>query len=196
MAGFIAVIIVNVFLRYARHIRLSVHALQIEMSLTRALFRLVVTAVRRRLSTHSFFTTRRLLFLSLVFSSVLPAIAQRVPVTEKELPNGMRLLLVERHDDPTIAGGWVAHVGSANERPGITGIAHLFEHMMFKGTPTIGTKDFKQDQEIIAEQERVREQIRQEEAKMRLAYRRGEIADMLNPDNKTDRLKDLEKRFA
>ena len=36
---------------------------------------------------------------------------------------------------PAVAAGWVAHVGSANERPGITGIAHLFEHMMFKGTP-------------------------------------------------------------
>ncbi len=124
------------------------------------------------------------------------ASAQRVPVTEKTLPNGMRILLVERHDDPTVAGGWVAHVGSANERPGITGIAHLFEHMMFKGTTTIGTKDYKQDQQIIAEQEQVREQIRKEEAKMRAAYRRGEIDDMLKPENKTERLKELEKQFA
>jgi len=108
----------------------------------------------------------------------------------------MRLLLVQRHDDPTVAGGWVAHVGSSNERPGITGIAHLFEHMMFKGTPTIGTKDYQKDQQVIAEQEQVREQIRQEEAKMREAYRRGEIDDMLKPENKTERLKELEKTFA
>ena len=74
---------------------------------------------------------------------LLPLRAQQVPVVEKHLANGMRLLLVERHDEPTIAGGWVAHVGSSNERLGITGIAHLFEHMMFKGTPTIGTKDYK-----------------------------------------------------
>ena len=76
--------------------------------------------------------------------------AQKVPVIEKSLPNGMTLLMVERHDDPTIAGGWVAHVGSANERPGITGIAHLFEHMMYKGTPTLDTKDYKKDLKIIA----------------------------------------------
>jgi hypothetical protein len=51
----------------------------------------------------------------------LPSLqAQRVPVVEKELANGMRLLLVERHDEPTVAGGWVAHVGSSNERPGMT----------------------------------------------------------------------------
>ena len=121
---------------------------------------------------------------------------QRVPVIEATLPNGMKVLMVERHDDPTVAGGWVAHAGSANERPGMTGIAHLFEHMMFKGTPTIGTTDYRQDKEIIAEQEKVREQIRKEEAKMRAAYRRGEIDDLLKPESKTERLKELEKTFA
>jgi predicted Zn-dependent peptidase len=107
----------------------------------------------------------------------------------------MRLLLVERHDDPTIAGGWVAHVGSANERPGITGTAHLFEHMMFKGTPTLGTKDYPKDLEIIAEQERVRGEMRPEEAKVRAAFRRGEIDDLFKPENQTPRYKELAKRF-
>lgn len=137
----------------------------------------------------------RLLVASLALVPGFPLFAQKVPVVEKILSNGQRLLLVERHDDPTVAGGWVAHVGSANERPGITGIAHLFEHMMFKGTPTLGTKDYKKDLEIMAQQEKVREQIRQEEAKMRAAYRRGEIDDLLKPENKTARLRDLEKRF-
>src|SRR5512143_2204239 len=100
-----------------------------------------------------------------------PLRAQKVPVVEKQLPNGMRVLLVERHDEPSVAGGWVAHVGSSNERPGITGTAHLFEHMMFKGTRTIGTKDYARDQEIIVAQERVREQMRQEESKMREEWR-------------------------
>jgi predicted Zn-dependent peptidase len=122
--------------------------------------------------------------------------AQKVPVVETNLANGMRLLMVERHDDPTIAGGWVAHVGSANERPGITGIAHLFEHMMFKGTPTIGTKDYKKDLQIINEQEKIREEMRKEEAKMRRAYRNGEIDDLLKPENKTTRMKELDKQFA
>ena len=107
----------------------------------------------------------------------------------------MRLLLVERHDDPTIAGGWVAHVGSANERPGITGIAHLFEHMMFKGTPTIGTKDYKKDLKIIDAQEKLREQMRQEEAAMRAAWRRGEMEDLQRPESKSERYKELEKQF-
>ncbi len=128
--------------------------------------------------------------------AVLPLGAQQVPVLEKSLSNGMKLLMVARHDDPAVAGGWVAHVGSANERPGITGIAHLFEHMMFKGTPTIGTTNYQRDLEIIAEQEKLRDAMRAEEAKMRGAYRRGEIEDLQKPENKTARYQELEKKFT
>jgi predicted Zn-dependent peptidase len=103
--------------------------------------------------------------------------------------------MVERHDDPTVAGGWVAHVGSANERPGITGIAHLFEHMMFKGTPTIGTKNYRKDLQIIADQEKLRDEMRKEEATMRAAWRRGDIDDLQKPESKTARYKELETRF-
>ena len=133
--------------------------------------------------------------MGLLFLWALPLQAQKVPVVEKHLANGMRLLLVERHDEPTVAGGWVAHVGSSNERLGMTGIAHLFEHMMFKGTPTIGTKNYQRDLEIIAAQERIRDEMRQEERKMRVAYRHGEIDDLLKPENKTPRYRELEKEF-
>lgn len=136
------------------------------------------------------------LLLGTFFVVVLsPLHAQKIPVIEKQLDNGMKLLIVKRQDEPTIAGGWVAHVGSANERPGITGIAHLFEHMMFKGTPTIGTKDYKKDLKIIAEQERIRTEMRKEEEKMRAAYRRGEIDDLYKPENRTARWLELNKRF-
>ena len=141
--------------------------------------------------------TRKILVLLLVLGGIAhaPVHAQKIPVVEKQLANGMKLLLVERHDEPTVAGGWVAHVGSANERPGMTGIAHLFEHMMFKGTPTIGTKNYKNDLKIIAEQERIRAEMRKEEEKMRAAYRRGEIDDLHKPENKTARWLELNKRF-
>lgn len=138
----------------------------------------------------------RSLFLPLVaFAFAATACAQQIPVVEKTLPNGFKLLLVERHDAPSISGGFVVKVGSANERPGITGIAHLFEHMMFKGTPTLGTKDAKRDLELIAEQERVRSGMRDEEAKMRAALRRGLVDDITSPESKTDRYKELEAEF-
>ena len=59
-----------------------------------------------------------------------------VPVETFELANGMTVLLVQRPELTTVSAGWVAHVGSANERPGITGMSHFFEHMMFKGSET------------------------------------------------------------
>ena len=137
----------------------------------------------------------RLLPLLVVLAACEPLPAQKVPVVDKELGNGLRLLMVVRRDEPTVAGGWVAHVGSSNERPGVTGIAHLFEHMMFKGTPTIGTKDYQKDLEIINKQEQLRDEMRQEDRKMRAEYRKGEIDDLLKPENKTDRYKQLEKQF-
>ena len=127
--------------------------------------------------------------------TAIPASAQQIPVVEKFLPNGFKLLMVERHEEPRIAGGWVVKVGSSNERLGTTGIAHLFEHMMFKGTPTLGTKDPKRDLELIAEQEAVRDQMRLEEASMRLALRRGEINDVTKPENFTPRYRELETQF-
>jgi predicted Zn-dependent peptidase len=130
-----------------------------------------------------------------VATSILPVHAQKVPVLERTLSNGMRVLLVPRKDEPTVSGGWVAHVGSANERPGITGIAHLFEHMMFKGTPTIGTTNYQRDLEIIEEQERVREEMRDEERHMRALYREGKIDDLQKPENMTPRWRELEKKF-
>jgi Predicted Zn-dependent peptidases len=139
------------------------------------------------------FRLRPLILFSVML--VVSLRAQDVPVVEKILTNGMRVLLVERHDDPSVAGGWVAHVGSSNEKPGSTGIAHLFEHMMFKGTTTIGTTDYKKDLEILDEQEHLRDEMRAEEAKMRAAYRRGEIDDLLKPENKTPRYRELEKKF-
>ena len=130
-----------------------------------------------------------------LFLCPFAVLAQKVPVKEQFLSNGMKVLMVERRDAPSVSGGWVARVGSANERPGITGIAHLFEHMMFKGTPTIGTKDYKKDLEIINEQERVRDLMRKEERKMRAMWRRGEITDLQDPDQKTAEWNKLNAEF-
>ena len=121
--------------------------------------------------------------------------AAAVPVEEFELDNGMLFLLVRRPELTTVAAAWAAHVGSANERPGITGLAHFFEHMMFKGTHTIGTKDIERDLEIIAEQEAVQEKIRTELRDQRRRYRLGEIDDPYDPAHRTDTLNALRAEF-
>ena len=118
----------------------------------------------------------------------------QIAVEELTLANGMKFLLFERHESPTVAAGWVARVGSANERPGITGLSHFFEHMMFKGTMTVGTKDIVTDLRLIDEQEVVQEQIRAELEVMRDRLRKGEIDDLGKPENQTDRYRELQKQ--
>jgi predicted Zn-dependent peptidase len=118
-----------------------------------------------------------------------------VGAEEHMLANGMRVLLVPRHLSPTVSCGWVARVGSANEAPGITGMAHLFEHMMFKGTHVLGTRDYELDARLIEAQEAVMEDMRAEISKLRAAYRRGDIDDITKPEAKTPRMKALEAQF-
>jgi zinc protease len=58
------------------------------------------------------------------------------------LANGLRALLVERHEIPVVSVEVWYHVGSKNEQPGKTGFAHLFEHLMFDGTRNVGPQQF------------------------------------------------------
>jgi zinc protease len=67
-----------------------------------------------------------------------PATTVRVDFTDTTLPNGLRVQLVEDHAAPVIALNIAYDVGSRNERRGRTGFAHLFEHMMFKGSSNVG----------------------------------------------------------
>ncbi|MES2296463.1 MAG: pitrilysin family protein [Pseudomonadota bacterium] len=63
-------------------------------------------------------------------ASALP----RIALDKITLPNGLELIMVEDHKLPIVAVNLWYHVGPANEAPGLTGFAHLFEHMMFAGT--------------------------------------------------------------
>lgn len=121
--------------------------------------------------------------------------AQNVPVQEYVLENGLRLLMVPRKGDPNIAAGWIARVGSVNERPGITGISHLFEHMMFKGTRTIGTKNIEENLRILREMDEVKAELRREERALLEKYRLGEIPDPKDPRYRSPRHQELLKRL-
>ncbi|HUG43960.1 MAG TPA: pitrilysin family protein [Acidobacteriota bacterium] len=131
--------------------------------------------------------------LLIVFAASIGLTAgQQVEVQEATLSNGMKFLMVPRHEAPTVSAGWVARVGSVNERPGITGIAHLFEHMMFKGTRTIGINDYEEGAEIQASQDAVRAEMEKEYSKLREMLRKGEIAgNIYSPENMTPRLREL-----
>lgn len=61
----------------------------------------------------------------------------------RTLDNGLTVIIVERHDAPVFSYATVVDAGSAQEVPGITGLAHMFEHMAFKGSDRIGTKNWE-----------------------------------------------------
>src|SRR6476661_2360923 len=65
------------------------------------------------------------------------------------LQNGWTFIIVERPVAPVFTFATHANVGSAQEVPGITGLAHMFEHMAFKGTPNIGTTDYAAEKKVL-----------------------------------------------
>jgi zinc protease len=65
-----------------------------------------------------------------------------VPYSKHILPNGLTVILHEDHSTPTVAVNTWYHVGSGYEKPGRTGFAHLFEHLMFMGSGNVATGDF------------------------------------------------------
>lgn len=97
----------------------------------------------------------RLFSLLFLLAVCLPLSAQDLAefekgVTEHTLRNGMKFIIVERRDVPVVSFHLYADVGSVNEEVGRSGLAHLFEHMAFKGTSTIGTKDYKKERIALA----------------------------------------------
>lgn len=68
-------------------------------------------------------------------------------IEKRKLDNGLKVIFVEDHSVPVVSYQTWYKVGSVDEKPGITGISHLFEHLMFKGTPKYGPRRFFQELE-------------------------------------------------
>ena len=82
-------------------------------------------------------------------------------ITEFELDNGMKFIVIERHEAPVVFCAVGFKVGAIYERPGITGISHLLEHMLFKGTETVGTKDYEAEKEFLDREDVLAEEARE-----------------------------------
>lgn len=77
----------------------------------------------------------------------LDRVAKRV--TEFRLDNGLKFVVLERHEAPVVSFLTYADVGGANEPEGKTGVAHFLEHLAFKGTTQIGTRDYQVEQRLL-----------------------------------------------
>jgi predicted Zn-dependent peptidase len=106
--------------------------------------------------------------------------AMKSQVRVQTLKNGMKFIVLERHEAPVVSFHVYADAGSANESYGITGISHILEHMAFKGTKIVGTKDFQAEAKILDEMDALYDEIKREKAKV-------------NPD--AERLKEMEGKF-
>jgi len=105
----------------------------------------------------------------------------RLQVKEFTLENGMMFLVVERHVSPQVTCRLAIRAGAALEERGKTGIAHMLEHMMFKGTKNFGTLDYRRDQELQEKIEAAYQAIKTELVKRRpnkdfIARKKAEMA--------------------
>jgi len=121
-------------------------------------------------------------FLILLLSPQVGAANLEDKVVEHTFKNGLKLLMVERHGSPTVSAWIRFKVGSVHERSDERGLAHLLEHMLFKGTRTLGTKDYAAEAPLLEKIEQTAQLMLAEEAKGRgadkakLATLRAELA--------------------
>ncbi|MBI3695707.1 MAG: insulinase family protein [Acidobacteria bacterium] len=104
------------------------------------------------------------------FCLLWPALGQDLKefeksVTEFTLANGLHFISVERHEAPVVSFFTYANVGSANDPKGATGLAHMFEHMAFKGTARIGSRNYADEKKSLEAVERAFRAVEEEKYK-------------------------------
>jgi predicted Zn-dependent peptidase len=110
-------------------------------------------------------------FSSLLFLFAVPAVlAQDLATFEKKisvktLSNGLTIVVCERHEAPVFSFYTVVDAGSAQDPKGETGMAHMFEHMAFKGTTTIGTTDYPAEKVALEKEEAAYQALQRERLK-------------------------------
>jgi predicted Zn-dependent peptidase len=85
-------------------------------------------------------------------------------VTEFTLDNGMKFIVLEKHDAPLASVMLYANVGAAHEKDGQTGVAHYLEHLAFKGTTRIGTRDYPAEKKALDQLDEIFTQLLAAEA--------------------------------
>jgi len=113
-------------------------------------------------------TTKRLIFALWLAPAILAAqnLAEfEKRVTEFTLANGMHFIILERHQAPVASFHLHVDAGSADDPKGRTGVAHMFEHMIGKGTPSVGSRNYENERVALAEIENLYDQLEAERNK-------------------------------
>jgi predicted Zn-dependent peptidase len=146
-------------------------------------------SVTRSAKLLAFLSATALGLVALPFASLLAKDGEKVevPVVEYRLPNGMLFFLVQRPSAPVFSAYLRFRVGGVDEKVGNTGISHLFEHMAFKGTRSIGTRDFDKERPFL-------DQIGALGTEMSLEMRKGKGASNGKIIRLKGELDDLQKK--
>src|SRR5579859_7008691 len=113
-------------------------------------------------------STSILCFLALL--APMPAPAQNLKEFEKKvseftLANGLHFIIIERHEAPVVSFNTYVKAGSLDDPAGQTGLAHMFEHMAFKGTPWIGSRNWPEEKKALDEVEDIYAKLEEERRK-------------------------------
>jgi predicted Zn-dependent peptidase len=139
-------------------------------------------------------TLRRAILLSALLLGSAAALGaqetpgEALPVQDFTLENGLRLLILPKTGAPTVSFVVQYPIGSVNERPGVTGIAHLLEHLFFKGTTSIGARDYGREAPLLEEMDLLNDTV--------LMVREAESPDSLRIGALNRRIHSLEKRAS
>ncbi|MBP7017569.1 MAG: insulinase family protein, partial [Smithella sp.] len=112
-------------------------------------------------------------------------------VLKQKLPNGITVLMLKRHLSPTVSLYIRYRVGAVDETKGESGAAHFLEHMMFKGTTSIGTNDYRAEKALL-------EEIKNAGRRLDAEKRKGQKADpetLANLSAALKRLQDEHKKY-
>jgi len=133
----------------------------------------------------------------LLGSAGISAKAQAVDlnVNQRTLKNGMTVLMVERHDAPTVALYMQFKVGAVDDPAGKTGIAHMLEHMMFKGTRIYGTTNYKAELPIMAKVDQTYGELAVELAKINSPLQKADKEKINRLEEQLKQLQEEQKKY-
>src|SRR5271157_740138 len=115
-------------------------------------------------------TVRALRLCAILLTGAISLLSQDLKefekkVTEFTLSNGLHFIVAERHEAPVVSFHTYVNAGSVDDPSGETGIAHMFEHMAFKGTETIGTVNWPSEKKALDAIEEVYDRLEAERNK-------------------------------
>ncbi|MCX5848309.1 MAG: pitrilysin family protein [Deltaproteobacteria bacterium] len=140
---------------------------------------------------HNFFRLVLIFAAMLLFSGHSYGLDLEKKVVKTKLKNGLTLLILERHLSPTVSLYIRHRIGAVDEQNGKSGAAHLLEHMMFKGTTTIGTNNYAAEKKILDAIEKTGTALDKEK-------RKGQEADpkiIAEFANRLKKLQDQQKKY-